>query len=82
MNATSYANSPTLGRRSVVVQGIRDGFVAAYDVFRDAAGAELPEGVTSEELAEMLFPVPEEGEVEMKQVGTAISQSKYLRRRV
>ena len=54
-------------RREVIVEGIRDGFVAAYDVFKGAAGAELPEGVTSADLAELLFPVPEDGG-DMRQV--------------
>ena len=45
--------SPLEQRREVIVQGIRDGFVAAYDVFKGAAGAKLPEGVTSADLAEV-----------------------------
>ncbi|GMI13969.1 hypothetical protein TrLO_g7636 [Triparma laevis f. longispina] len=52
--------SPLEQKEKVVVQGIRDGFVAGYEAMKDAAGATLPDGMTSSDLADLLFPFRED----------------------
>ncbi|GMH86542.1 hypothetical protein TL16_g10579 [Triparma laevis f. inornata] len=52
--------SPLEQKEKIVVQGIRDGFVAGYEAMKDAAGATLPDGMTSSDLADLLFPFRED----------------------
>ncbi|GMH90731.1 hypothetical protein TrVE_jg5991 [Triparma verrucosa] len=52
--------SPLEQKEKVVVKGIRDGFIAGFETLKDAAGVELEDGMTSADLAELLFPFRED----------------------
>ena len=53
--------SPLEQRPEVVIECVRDGFVAAYEALVGATEVEIGEGWTARKLAELIFPIDKEG---------------------